>query len=61
MVNLINQLNMPIIEVSMVIQNMLTPMLESLRTRIAETGMEVPDKVMVVANRCAKSDVITHL
>ena len=46
MVNLINQLNMPIIEVSMVIQNMLTPMLESLSTHVAETGMEVPDKVM---------------
>jgi len=46
MVNLINQLNMPIIEVSMVIQNMLSPMLESLTTHIAETGMEVPDKVM---------------
>ena len=46
MVNLINQLNMPIIEVSMVIQNMLTPMLESLTTHVAETGMEVPDKVM---------------
>ena len=25
---------------------MLTPMLESLRTHVAETGMEVPDKVM---------------
>ena len=46
MVNLINQLNMPIIEVSMVIQNMLNPMLESLTTHVAETGMEVPDKVM---------------
>ena len=46
MVNLINQLNMPIIEVSMVIQNMLSPMLESLTTHVAETGMEVPDKVM---------------
>ena len=46
MVNLINQLNMPIIEVSMVIQNMLAPMMESLRTHVAETGMEVPDKAM---------------
>ena len=46
MVNLINQLNMPIIEVSMVIQNMLSPMLESLTTHVSETGMEVPDKVM---------------
>jgi hypothetical protein len=46
MVNLINQLNMPIIEVSMVIQNMLSPMLESLSIHIAETGMEVSDMVM---------------
>jgi hypothetical protein len=46
MVNLINQLNMPIIEVSMVIQNMLSPMLESLSIHIAETGMEVSDMVI---------------
>lgn len=46
MVNLINQLNMPIIEVSMVIQNMLSPMLESLNIHVAETGMEVPDKII---------------
>ena len=46
MVNLINQLNMPIIEVSMVIQNMLSPMLESLKIHVAETGMSVPDKIM---------------
>ena len=46
MVNLINQLNMPIIEVSMVIQNMLTPMLESLKIHVAETGMSVPEKIM---------------
>ena len=46
MVNLINQLNMPIIEVSMVIQNMLSPMLESLKIHVAETGMEVPDKII---------------
>ena len=46
MVNLINQLNMPLIEVSMVIQNMLSPMLESLRNHIDETGMSVPDKVL---------------
>ena len=46
MVNLINQLNMPTIEVSMVIQNMLSPMLESLKIHVAETGMEVPDKII---------------
>ena len=46
MVNLINQLNMPIIEVSMVIQNMLSPMLESLKIHVAETGVEVPDKII---------------
>ena len=46
MVNLINQLNMPIIEVSMVIQNMLSPMLESLKIHVAETGMEVPDRII---------------
>ena len=46
MVNLIKQLNMPLIEVSMVIQNMLSPMLQSLRNHIGETGMSVPDKVM---------------
>ena len=46
MVNLINQLNRPIIEVSMVIQNMLSPMLESLKIHVAETGMEVPDKII---------------
>ena len=32
MVNLIKQLNMPLVEVSMVIQNMISPMLESLIT-----------------------------
>ena len=45
MVNLIKQLNMPIIEVSMVIQNMLSPMLDSLTNHAAETGMILPDKV----------------
>ena len=47
MVNLINQLNMPLIEVSMVIQNMLSPMLESLNIHVAETGMSVPDNIMI--------------
>ncbi len=46
MVNLINQLNMPIIEVSMVIQNMLSPMLESLDVHVTETGMLAPDKII---------------
>ena len=46
MVNLINQLNMPIIEVSMVIQNMLSPMLESLDVHVIETGMSAPDKII---------------
>ena len=30
----------------MVIQNMLTPMLESLKIHVAETGMSVPEKIM---------------
>ncbi len=30
----------------MVIQNMLSPMLESLKIHVAETGMEVPDKII---------------
>ncbi len=46
MVNLINQLNMPIIEVSMVIQNMLSPMLESLDVHMIETGMSAPEKII---------------
>ena len=46
MVNLIKQLNMPIIEVSMVIQNMLSPMLDSLTNHATETGMILPDKVV---------------
>ena len=46
MVNLIKQLNMPIIEVSMVIQNMLSPMLDSLTNHASETGMILPDKVV---------------
>ncbi|MGB0700734.1 MAG: hypothetical protein ACPGO6_06995 [Candidatus Poseidoniaceae archaeon] len=46
MVNLIKQLNMPIIEVSMVIQNMLSPMLDSLTNHATETGMKLPDKVV---------------
>ena len=46
MVNLIKQLNMPIIEVSMVIQNMLSPMLDSLTNHAAETGMILPDKIV---------------
>jgi len=46
MVNLIKQLNMPIIEVSMVIQNMLSPMLDSLTNHAAETGMILPEKVV---------------
>ena len=46
MVNLIKQLNMPILEVSMVIQNMLSPMLDSLTNHATETGMILPDKVV---------------
>lgn len=45
MVNLIKQLNMPIIEVSMVIQNMLSPMLDSLEKHAAETSMKLPDNI----------------
>ena len=46
MVNLIKQLNMPIIEVSMVIQNMLSPMLNSLSKHAAETSMTLPDSIV---------------
>ncbi len=46
MVNLIKQLNMPIIEVSMVIQNMLSPMLDSLTNHAAEAGIILPNKVV---------------
>ncbi len=46
MVNLINQLNMPLVEVSMVIQNMISPMLESLNIYAKEHEMQIPDKIM---------------
>jgi len=46
MVNLIKQLNMPLVEVSMVIQNMISPMLESLEIHAKEHEMQIPDKIM---------------
>ena len=46
MVNLIKQLNMPLVEVSMVIQNMISPMLESLKKHAVENALELPDRIM---------------
>ena len=46
MVNLIKQLNMPLVEVSMVIQNMISPMLESLNKHAVENALELPDRIM---------------
>ena len=46
MVNLIKQLNMPLVEVSMVIQNMISPMLESLKTHALENEIQIPEKII---------------
>ena len=46
MVNLINQLNMPLVEVSIVIQNLLSPMLDSLKKHISDSGNTYGDKVL---------------
>ena len=46
MVNLIKQLNMPLVEVSMVIQNMISPMLVSLNKHAVENALELPDRIM---------------
>ena len=46
MVNLINQLSMPLVEVSIVIQNLLSPMLDSLNEHIAISGNIYGDKVL---------------
>ena len=46
MVNLIKQLNMPLVEVSMVIQNMISPMLESLNKHAVEIAFALPDRIM---------------
>ena len=46
MVNLINQLNMPLVEVSIVIQNLLSPLLDSLNEHIAVSGNTYGDKVL---------------
>ena len=46
MVNLINQLSMPLVEVSIVIQNLLSPMLDSLNEHIAVSGNTYGDKVL---------------
>ena len=37
---------MPLVEVSMVIQNMISPMLESLNQHTAENSIDLPDKIM---------------
>lgn len=44
-VNLIKQLNMPLVEVSIVIQNMLSPMLTSLEEHASTNNSEIPDKL----------------
>ena len=44
-VNLIKQLNMPLVEVSIVIQNMLSPMLTSLNEHASNTNSEIPEKL----------------
>ena len=46
MVNLIKQLSMPLVEVSMVIQNMISPMLESLNRHAADNNLELPDRII---------------
>ena len=47
MVNLIKQLNMPLVEASMVIQNMINPMLESLNKQAVENALELPDWIRI--------------
>jgi hypothetical protein len=44
-VNLIKQLNMPLVEVSIVIQNMLSPMLTSLEEHAATNNSVIPEKL----------------
>jgi len=44
-VNLIKQLNMPLVEVSIVIQNMLSPMLTSLEEHASINNSEIPEKL----------------
>ena len=44
-VNLIKQLNMPLVEVSIVIQNMLSPMLLSLEEHASNNNGEIPAKL----------------
>ena len=44
-VNLIKQLNMPLVEVSIVIQNMLSPMLISLEEHASNTNTKIPEKL----------------
>ena len=44
-VNLIKQLNMPLVEVSVVIQNMLSPMLTSLEEHASTNNSEIPEKL----------------
>ena len=46
MVNLIKQLSMPLVEVSMVIQNMISPMLETLIKHAQEHNMELHDTII---------------
>lgn len=44
-VNLIKQLNMPLVEVSIVIQNMLSPMVKSLEEHASINDSEIPEKL----------------
>jgi len=46
MVNLINQLQMPLIEVSMVIGNHIKQMMKSLQEHIAKTGASISSKYL---------------
>ena len=46
MVNLIKQLSMPLVEVSMVIQNMISPMLETLIKHAQENNTELHDTII---------------
>jgi len=45
LVNLINQLTIPLVEVSIVIQNIIAPMLETLEEHSQKSGVELPDEI----------------
>ncbi len=46
LVNLVKQLNVPLIEVSMVIQDMIVPMVDSLIEHAKETNASLPDSII---------------